>query len=97
MSAFVVATSVLKNPEKFAEYGKAAGATLAAHGGALAKKGKFAGSLTTNSEHNTVAVIEFPDLDAIKGWYNSSEYQAVIPLREEACDMTISSYEVPTA
>jgi uncharacterized protein (DUF1330 family) len=97
MSAFVVATSIIKNLEKYAAYGKAATATLAPHGGTLAKRGKYAETLAGSGEHSVVAVLEFPNLDALNAWFSSPEYQAIVPLRNEACDMTITSYMVPTA
>lgn len=97
MSAFVVATSKIKDKAKFGEYGKAAAATLAAHGGALAKRGQYQAALAGDGEHNAVAVLEFPNIEALNAWFNSSEYQAVVPLRNEACDMTITSYVVPSA
>ncbi|MGJ8527072.1 DUF1330 domain-containing protein [Maritalea sp.] len=97
MSAFVVATPKITNPEKFAEYSKAAGATVGAHGGAVAKRGKYVETLAGNVDHQSVAVIEFSDIDALNTWFNSPEYQAIIPLRDEACDMTLVSYIAPPA
>jgi uncharacterized protein (DUF1330 family) len=38
-------------------------------------------------------VIRFPDLKAVDGWYASAAYQALIPLRQEAADMDLLSYE----
>lgn len=29
----------------------------------------------------TVVIIEFPDIDAARGWYDSDAYQAILPLR----------------
>lgn len=94
MSAFVVATPKIKDKDKFGEYSKAAGETLAAYGATVAKRGAFAASLVGGADHTAVVVIEFSDSNTIKEWYNSDAYQAIIPLRDEACDMTITSYEV---
>jgi uncharacterized protein (DUF1330 family) len=33
-----------------------------------------------NPEHLSV-VLKFPDMDALKGWYDSPEYQKILPLR----------------
>ncbi|MEM7571091.1 MAG: DUF1330 domain-containing protein [Pseudomonadota bacterium] len=38
------------------------------------------------------AVFEFPDMGAVEAWYTSDAYQALLPLRSEACDMDISVY-----
>ena len=32
----------------------------------------------------------------LKAWYASDAYQAIIPLREEAADMTITTYDAPS-
>ena len=45
----------------------------------------------------TTAVVKFPDLEKLEGWYASPEYQALIALRDEACDMNIMKYQVPAA
>jgi len=29
----------------------------------------------------TIVIIEFPDVDAVRDWYESPEYQAILPLR----------------
>jgi len=97
MTAFVIATSKIKDPSKFAEYGKAAAATLGAHGGSLVKRGQYQAALAGNAEHNASAVLAFPDLDALNAWFNSAEYQSIVPLRNEACEMTITSYVEPNA
>lgn len=42
------------------------------------------------------AVIKFPDIAAAKSWYASDAYQQIIPLREEAWDMSLVLHEVPS-
>ena len=34
-------------------------------------------------------VIEFPDLDALNGWYNDDEYKPLIELRQQAIKSTL--------
>ena len=41
-----------------------------------------------------MVVIRFPSIDAIDRWYHSDAYQALIPLRDEAADVTIVGYAV---
>ena len=95
MSAFVIATVSIKNPEKFQEYAEKAGPTFAPFGGKPVVKGKFVGTLSGEATHSTAAVMQFPSLDEVESWYNSDAYQALIPLRQEACDMGIVKYEMP--
>ena len=95
MPAFFIATSKIKNADKFADYGAKAGKTLAAHGGTLLIKGKAAETLAGQADHQAVGVIRFADMQALNAWYHSPEYQALIPLRDEAVEMTLTTYEAP--
>ena len=95
MTAFFVATVKVKDPAKFQQYAEQAGATFAAHGGEPVLRGKTAGALVGSADHQAVGIIKFPSSDALQAWYDSSEYQAIVPLREEAADMTIVTYAVP--
>jgi uncharacterized protein (DUF1330 family) len=36
--------------------------------------------------YSRVALIEFPDRDALKKWYNSPEYQEIVKFRLNAAD-----------
>lgn len=92
MTAFFVATVAIKDPQKFQEYAQKAGGTFAAHGGKPVLRGVTDDDL---ADHQAVGIVSFPDLDALTRWFNSPEYQAIIPLRDEAADVTITAYSVP--
>ncbi len=96
MTAFFVANVTVKNPEKMAEYAAAAARTFPDFGGEPLLKGKRMEDLAGSADHQMVAIVKFPDSDSLKSWYQSEEYQALIPLREEAADMTLVSHEVPS-
>ena len=95
MTAFFIATSKIKDPQKFAEYGANVGPTLAGFGGELVIKGKAEKTIDGPLDHQAVGVIKFPDMDKLDGWYQSDGYQALIPLRDEAVEMTLTTYQVP--
>lgn len=95
MAAFFVATSRIKDPQKFADYGAKAGATFAPFGGKLVIRGKAGDTLAGTSDHQAVGVARFPDMEALTAWYRSPDYQALIPLRDDAADMTLVTYEEP--
>jgi uncharacterized protein (DUF1330 family) len=90
MPAFVVVLAKIKNPEKLAEYSKAAGPIVAQYGGKFTTRAPIVESLTKNAEFNRFVMIEFPNPDAPRTWYNSPEYQALIPLRDEGAEMIFS-------
>ena len=49
--------------------------------------------LSGENPHADVVVIRFPDNAAVAGWHGSAAYQALIPLREQAAEMVLISYE----
>jgi uncharacterized protein (DUF1330 family) len=56
--------------------------TITAHGGKyLVRAGKTEVVEGGLGEFPTKVVLEFPSMDAAKGWYASPEYQAIVPLR----------------
>ena len=95
MTVFFVATATVKDPQKFQEYAQKAGETLAPHQGELVLRGKKDNVLAGHTDHQTVGIIGFPNRDALDAWFGSAAYQAIVPLRDEAADMTIVSYVVP--
>ena len=97
MSAFMIATISIKNPEKFQEYAEKVPATVIPFGGELLIKGKFTGALTGEADHQMAGVVKFPDLESIDNWFNSDAYQALIPLRNEGADVQMTKYLMPTA
>ena len=95
MSAFLIASVTVKDAEKFQQYGEQAAKTFSTYSGEVLAKGKFAGVYTGATEHHAAAVFQFPSLALMDEWYHSSEYQALIPLRDEAADIAFDRYEVP--
>jgi uncharacterized protein (DUF1330 family) len=42
--------------------------------------------------HPDIVVIRFPSLADAQGWHASPAYQALIPLRQEAADVVLTTY-----
>lgn len=97
MTAFFVATVKIKDPEKFQEYAQKAGESMAPHGGETVLRGKMDGVLVGQADHQAVGIVSFPNQNALSAWYHSDAYQAIIPLRDEAADMTIATYSTPAS
>ena len=89
MATLMSATVQVKNPEKLKVYVSQVGATIAAHGGKMVARGKVAKQIDGEVNHQIEAIFEFPSADAIDAWYQSDAYQALIPNRDEAADVTI--------
>ncbi len=95
MAAFFIATTKVKNPDKFQTYAQKAGASIAQYDGEMVLRGKSVNVLSGHSDPNAVGIVRFADTDALERWYNSADYQQLIPLRNEAADMTLVTYEEP--
>ena len=98
MKAFFVSRIRVKDAEKLQDYAKAAGPTLAAHGGELAVRGSMAKALLGEADdHHVTSVVTFPDLAAVEAWFTSPDYTQHAALRDAAGDMQFVAYEIPTA
>ena len=84
MPAYIVVDANVHDPEAFKAYAEKVGGTLKAHGGKPIASSTDTESLEGTWDPARVVLLEFPDADAAKGWYNSPEYQEIIPLRQVA-------------
>lgn len=92
-NAYVVGHITVKNPEKWALYRSQVPETLAPWGAELAFRGRQVAALAGENPHADIVVIRFPDVGAVEAWYASPAYQALIPLRQEAAEVVLLSYE----
>ena len=92
-NAYVVGHLTVKDAEKWAEYRSRVAATLEPWGAELVFRGKKIAILAGEYSHSDIVVIRFPDKEAVNGWHSSAAYQALIPLREQAAEMVLLSYE----
>jgi len=97
MSAFIIATVTVKDAEKFQQYAVKSKATFDLFEAEILVRGKHQGTLTGNADNQTAAVVKFKDMETLDRWYGSDEYQVLIPLRDQAADITITKYAIPTA
>jgi len=93
MTAYVVVHAKIKDQEKLGIYAKAAGQTLTAHGGKFSARAPILETLTGTANYDVFVLIKFPDADSARTWYQSAEYQALIPNRDAAADMLFTLAE----
>lgn len=93
MTALVIVQVRPRAAEKLAEYSAAAAATVKAFGGEFIQRGKFLEALAGHAVPHGLGIIQFPTPKDANDWYASAEYQAIIPLRNEAADMSFLLYE----
>ena len=91
--AYVIGHITVKNKEKWTEYRNKVPDTLEGWGAELIFRGRLCSVLSGNHDHADTVVIRFPNLEALNSWYSSPEYQSLIPLRKEAAEIDLLSYE----
>ncbi|MDQ1425353.1 MAG: hypothetical protein QOD72_2851 [Acidimicrobiaceae bacterium] len=81
MSAYCIVYETVEDPTAFERYRTEVPPTIEAHGGRfLVRGGEFA-ALEGELTFDRIVVIEFPTRSAAMGWYNSPEYQQILPIR----------------
>lgn len=93
MSTCVIGHISIRDPDKWAEYRKLVPATLLPFHGKVLLRGRRLGVLCGEHPHTDTVVLEFPDAAAAQGWYRSRAYQTLIPLREQAAEVTLIHFE----
>lgn len=92
-SAYAVGQITVKNPELWAEYRDKVPATLIPWGGELVFRGTQSAALAGHNSHPDIVVIRFPTVTALNNWFSSAAYQSLIPLREQAANVVLTSYQ----
>ena len=82
MTAYVIANYDITNLDGYQQYGAAVGPTILAHGGEVLVAGPGSQIVEGNLGAITV-VLKFPSMEALRGWYDSPEYQEIIHLRTD--------------
>jgi len=81
MPAYFVFEFEVTNGEAMAAYREAVPATLAQYGGRFVVRGGATELVEGGPEPKRIVITEFSDAAAAKRWYNSPEYQKILPGR----------------
>ena len=85
MPAYVIAlVTDAWDQDKLVEYRERNSVAVARHGGHFIIRGGRQEILEGASAPARIVVIEFPDFDAARGWYDSEEYAVLRELRQSA-------------
>jgi uncharacterized protein (DUF1330 family) len=84
MAAYLIVDLEISDPEKIAEYRRAAGPTVVKHGGRLLVGNGAREVLEGSWTPKELIIIEFPSMQELKNWYNSEEYRPLIDVRKAA-------------
>jgi uncharacterized protein (DUF1330 family) len=92
-SAYVVGHVLVKNQDLWDKYRSLVPETFKKFGGEVLFRGEKKQSLAGNDlVENQLVVIKFPDIQSINSWYLSGEYQDLVLLRDQAAQVTLTSY-----
>lgn len=98
MPAYIHANIVVTEPELFEDYRRQVPAVIAAYGGRYLVRGGATTVLEGDARPARQVILEFPDMDRLKAFYHSPEYQPLVALRQRASTgslVAIEGYELP--
>jgi uncharacterized protein (DUF1330 family) len=88
MAAYIVATVMITDPDRFADYGKAIAGLSESFGGTPVVRGAVAEVLEGQSPvGERVVVTRFEDAQAARNYVNSPQYIAAKAMREGAAEV----------
>ena len=82
--AYVVVDMDVTDPERYAAYRELAGPAVEAAGGRYLARGGATEVLEGDRAPHRMVILEFPDMDAARAWYESPAYVAARAAREGA-------------
>ncbi|MFI6861081.1 DUF1330 domain-containing protein [Streptomyces sp. NPDC050421] len=82
MSAYVIVNVDVLDEEAGLAYAAAARKTILGHGGRYLVAGPTPEAVEGSWDSSRFMVIEFPDMDRIRQWYDSPEYRSAREIRE---------------
>jgi uncharacterized protein (DUF1330 family) len=82
MTAYLIGNYDITNEEGYQSYIEAVVPTMLSHGGEILVAGPGS-EIIEGAPGAITVVLKFPSMEALQGWYDSSEYQEIIALRTE--------------
>ena len=93
MAAYLVADLEVTDARAYAEYRQRVPAVIAAYGGRYLVRGGSVERLEGDSSLHRLVVVEFAQMTKLKAFYESPEYQQLIPIRQKASRSNLFAVE----
>jgi len=93
MSACIVGTITVRDEALWARYVAGVAETFRLYDGELVLRAGSALPLAGRAHGERVVVARFASMAALRRWFDSPEYQALIPLRDAAADVVLTAYD----
>ena len=84
MTAYIFGDIDIHDPKAFEEYRAKVPAVITAHGGRYLVRGGAVETLEGDWTPRRTVILEFPDMDRLKAFWNSSDYRPLKALRQSA-------------
>lgn len=84
MTAYIIADTHVTDQKTYDEYKRQMAPVIAKFGGRFIVRGGTHQVLEGTWQPARPVIIEFPNMDALKAWYNSPEYAPLLALRQPA-------------
>jgi uncharacterized protein (DUF1330 family) len=94
MAAYLVGHITVKDDGLWQRYVSGVQESIAPFDANVVFRGRLDKVLAGQHAHDLVVVIEFADQATLDNWFNSEQYQSLIPLRDKAANVTITTYKV---
>ncbi len=93
MAAYLVGHITVKDDTLWQQYVSGVAESISPFDANVIFRGKLDKVLAGEHEHELVVVIEFSDLSTLDSWFESDKYQSLIPLRDKAANVVITTYQ----
>jgi uncharacterized protein (DUF1330 family) len=91
--AYVIVETDVHDQDAYKAYMAASPGTVEAFGGRFVVRGGELATLEGDWRPPRVVVVEFPDLDTARRWYDSEQYRHARSLREGVADLRMIAVE----
>lgn len=81
MAAYVIVNVNVADPDRYEDYKRMVPPSLAAYGGRFAVRGGKVDVREGNWRPKRIVILEFPDAEQARAWYDSPEYSEAKKLR----------------
>lgn len=89
MSVYVVAQGRIDDREMLGKYVAKVIPTIQSHGGRILGFDESPEVVEGEVAYPRTVILEFPDRETFRGWYDSAEYQEILPLRLDSTPGTL--------
>ncbi len=93
MAAYLIGQIKVKDEDLWQEYVTGVQESLVPFAAKIVFRGKLLEVLAGKHDKDLVVVIEFSDQSMLGRWFNSEKYQSLIPLRDKAANVVITTYQ----